>query len=431
MRLSEAAQIVGGHHMGDDVAFSAVSTDTRQINSGDLFVALKGPNFDGNEFALRSMSAGACGVIVEREFAAQVPAVVVNDSLQALQKLSSEWRLRCDAVIAGVTGSNGKTTVKEMLASILTGAGKTLKTQGNLNNHIGVPLTLLRLQDERYAVIEMGANHPGEISQLAKLANVDVAIVTNCADAHLEGFGSREGVAHAKGELFETLKPTGTAIINFDDPFNALWRELAGGRRVIGFGFDLKADVRADLNADGTWQMKTPAGSFVLNLPLPGRHNVQNALAATAAAVAMEIDLAVISEGLTSVSQVGGRLRFEDGLQGSRVIDDTYNANFASFAAAIDVLINQPGKHWLVMGDMAELGADSARLHSDLGQLARREGIERLYACGPLSRHAAEAFGDGARHYENQNSMLGDLTSDLTESVTVLVKGPAVCKWSG
>ncbi|MDN5862240.1 MAG: UDP-N-acetylmuramoyl-tripeptide--D-alanyl-D-alanine ligase [Salinisphaera sp.] len=428
LSLEEIAALTGGLLHGDDAPISAVSTDTRSMTAGSLFVALRGPSFDGHEFLRRAASLGAAGALVARSQPLALPQVEVDDPLAALQTLAAAWRLRNPMPVVAVTGSNGKTTVRQMLAGILAVDGPVLATRGNRNNHIGVPLTLLEMGAEHEAaIIEMGASGPREIALLARLARPDVAVVTNAADAHLAGFGNREGVARAKGELFADLAADGTAIINADDDFAPLWGELAGDRRRLYFGLGEKAEVTAralEQQAGRTrFTLVAPPGEVAVELALPGRHNVANALAAAAAAVALDVPLAAIAAALAAVSPVAGRLQARPAAGGATLLDDSYNANPASLAAGIAVLCDQPGRHWLVLGDMAELGADAVARHAAVGEAAREAGVERLFACGDLAAAAAGSFGPGGEAYLELDSLIGDLRAQLQAGVTVLVKG--------
>lgn len=428
-RLAQLASVVEGRLQGGDATFTGVSTDTRGLAPGDLYVALRGERFDGHEFVARAASLGAAGALVERPQDVALPQIVVGDTLAALQRYAAAWRLRFRGPVIGVTGSNGKTTVKEMIAAILRGVGPVLVTRGNLNNHIGVPLTLLRIDDEHaHAVIEMGASGPGEIALLTRLARPNVGVITNAGPAHLEGFGSLDGVARAKGELFADLAADGVAVINADDPRSPVWYELAGDRRRVTFGLEAGADVRARaIESDGgvtRFMLITPAGEAAVELPLAGRHNVLNALAAAAVATALELDPARIAAGLTGVAGVAGRLQSRPAsVPGVSLIDDSYNANPASLAAAVSWLVAQSGDAWVALGDMAELGDGAEAAHAEAGRAARAAGVTRLFAVGPLSRHAVEEFGDGATHYDDQESLIAALREALTPGVNLLVKG--------
>jgi UDP-N-acetylmuramoyl-tripeptide--D-alanyl-D-alanine ligase len=432
LRLSEAALATGGRVVGADAAFDAVSTDSRAIQAGDLFVALRGERFDGHDFATDCLQRGAAAAMVDARWQAGEtgPLLVVEDTRLALGTLASYWRGKFTLPLAAITGSNGKTTVKEMLASILranSADDAVLATQGNLNNDIGLPITLFKLHDaHRYAVIEMGMNNPGEISYLTRLAKPTVALINNALPAHLEGLGSVEAVAHAKGEIFEGLADDGTAIINIDDPFAPLWQQLAAPRKVLTFGLDHAADVSADyrLHSDSCeLTLKTPQGEAAVRLPAPGVHNVRNALAAAAAATAMGVSLSAIVSGLHQYGGVKGRLQRKAGIHGSTVIDDTYNANPASMRAAIDVLAACPGKRVLVLGDMGELGETAAEMHREIGVYAKHAQLDRLLLLGELSKEMAAGFGAGAQHFESPEALGAELNKQLTADTTVLVKG--------
>jgi UDP-N-acetylmuramoyl-tripeptide--D-alanyl-D-alanine ligase len=444
MMLSQAAQVLNGRVAGEDVSFAAVSSDSRKIVQGDLFVALRGENFDGYNFVATAAQAGAVAALVNADsyqgqgakLATGIQLLVVEDTRMALGQLAGWWRRQFTIPFVAITGSNGKTTVKEMLAGILReaagSADAVLATKGNFNNDIGLPLTLLQLNAaHRYAVIEMGMNHPAEIDYLTRIAAPDVALINNASGAHLEGLGSVEAVARAKGEIFAGLQHHGTAVINCDDAHAPLWRELAGAHQLIEFGLDPQADVC------GTWQLRgdglrldvtAPQGIFAVNLQVPGIHNARNALAATAAAIALNISLETIAAGLEKFSGVAGRLQRKAALHGASLIDDTYNANPASLRAAISVLAQTAGKRILVMGDMGELGEDAAIFHAEIGGEARRAGIEKLYALGTLSGNAVREFGSGAQHFESIEDLQTALEKELDANTTVLVKGSRFMK---
>lgn len=441
MLLSQAAQALNGRLVGADMRFDAVSTDSRKLKAGDLFVALRGENFDGYAFVAQSAQQGAVAALVNADSyhgePAACPLLLVADTRLALGQLAAYWRKQFFAIpLVAITGSNGKTTVKEMLASILrTSAGSdeaVLATQGNLNNDIGMPLTLLQLNAQhRYAVLEMGMNHPGEIEYLTHIACPDVALVNNASGAHLEGLGSVEAVARAKGEIFSGLKHDGTALINADDDFAPLWRSMTDGNTLLDFGLNQEADISGQWQIEGTGlhlAAQTPLGSFGAELQVPGAHNARNALAATAAAIALKVPLEMIVAGLEKFSGVAGRLQRKTTRNGATVIDDTYNANPASMRAAISVLAQATGTRVFVLGDMGELGADAAAFHAEIGAEARRAGIEKLYALGALSRDAAQAFGDAARHFDNIEELLRALEQELDANSTVLVKGSRFMK---
>lgn len=425
--LSEAARVLNGVLHGADITFTGLSTDTRTICQGNLFVALQGPNFDGHDFLQQTQREGAVAAVVSHVVEYSLPQLQVADTRVALGQLAAYWRSRFDLPVVAVTGSNGKTTVREMIAAILRLCGETLVTRGNLNNDIGVPLTLAGLSAvHRYAVIELGANHPGEIAGLTDIVRPAVAVVNNAAAAHLEGFGDLDGVARAKGELFEHLPGDATCIINADDSYAGLWRSLAGERRVTTFGLETDADVSAGWEGDldgSDVRLQTPSGDVAFRLPLPGRHNVMNALAASAAAVALGLSPEMIARGLSSMQAVGGRWKPCSGLQGAKLIDDTYNANPGSLAVALELLANSRDECWLVLGDMGELGAAGEALHRQMGEQARKAGLRYLFALGPLASAAAESFGAGGEAFDSMDDLVGRLLEQLHPSVTILVKG--------
>jgi UDP-N-acetylmuramoyl-tripeptide--D-alanyl-D-alanine ligase len=431
MRLSEAALAVGGDLAGQDREFSAVSTDTRTIKTGDLFVALKGANFDGASFADKAIKTGAAGVLVNADAQSNAaPAIHVADARIALGKLAAEWRSRFSIPVIAITGSNGKTTVKEMAAAILRAASTpdgVLATEGNLNNDIGCPQMMLRLRAQHaYAVLEMGMNHPGEIGYLTRLATPDVALVNNAQSAHIGLLGSVRAIAEAKGEIFEGLGEHGTAIINADDAYADYWRGLNAGRRILTFGFAAGADVRGAYRAaefGGTLDVVCPQGSASIALQVPGEHNARNALAALACVLAAGVGLSDAGHALARFAGVKGRLQRTPALHGARFIDDTYNANPDSARAALAVLAQQPGRRYFVLGSMGELGDEGPAMHAQIGLAAREAGVERLFALGELAREAAKAFGAGGMHYERIEELLADVENALAPDVTVLVKG--------
>ncbi len=427
-RMSQLAAALDDAWTGADLPFSGAAIDSRSLRPGELFVALPGDRVDGHDYLADAAARGAAAALVSRRQDVDLPQLVVPDVLAALQAASRAHRKDWGGPLLAVTGSNGKTTVKELCRAVLERRGAVLATAGNLNNHIGVPLTLLGLRPEhRHAVVEMGASAAGEIALLAGLAVPDVGIVTQAGDAHLEGFGSRDGVARAKGELFSTLPERGVAVINAGDRYAPLWEDLAGQRQILRFGPEGRAEVHArDLSrsAEGTrFALVTPAGTAPVSLPLPGDHNVSNALAAAAGCLALGVPLADIAAGLSAAAGVGGRLRRLRGPSGACLFDDSYNANPESLAAGIAVLCRQPGRHWLVLGNMAELGGDAARLHAEAGQAARAAGVERCFAVGELAAEAAAAFGDDGRVYADQAALAADLRVALAADVCVLVKG--------
>ncbi len=438
MLLTAAARAIGGTQLGVDVEFVSVGTDTRTLQRGALFIALRGERFDGHDFVRQALECGAAGAMVDAGFGIQdsgvsedAPLLVVEDTRLGLGKLAAAWRNRFDIPLIGVTGSNGKTTVKEMLAAILrtqaNDAEAVLATQGNLNNDIGMPLMLLRLRaSHRYAVIEMGMNHLGEIDYLTHLAQPTVALVNNAQAAHIGELGGIENIARAKGEIYGGLRAGGVAVINADDAFAAMWRALNFGREIIDFALEHAAKVtgRYEILPEGSQlEIKLPTASISTRLQVPGVHNVRNALAASAAACAVGATPDAIARGLSSFEGVKGRLQRKMVLHGATLIDDTYNANPGSVRAAIDVLAQTPGEKILVLGDMGELGEESAQLHAEIGCYAKARGVDALFCLGEMSRHAAQAFGANAWYYERIQELLADLENRLAPEVTVLVKG--------
>lgn len=439
MRVSEAAAALGARHQGDAL-FSLVLTDTRALQPGALFVALAGERFDGHQFLAQAQTAGAVAAMVSRvpeNAPTDFPLLLVADTRAALGALAAHWRARFTLPLLGVTGSNGKTTVKEMTAAILrhafspaNGEG-VLYTRGNLNNDIGLPLTLLRLRGtHRAAVVEMGMNHPGEIAQLTALARPTVAVVNNAHRAHLEGMGSVLGVAREKGAIFGGLSADGVAVWNADDAHATLWRELADARQLARrtFGFAEQADVRASAvttrNGQTVFTLHAEGDTFPAMLAVPGLHNVRNALAATAAATAAGVSPEAAVAALAVFRGVPGRLQVRDLPCGARLWDDTYNANPDSTRAAIDVLCDAPQpKKILVLGDMREVGDAAAQVHDEIGGYAKSHGVDAFYALGELAAVAAHNFGEGARHFASHEQLAAALARGLDKDCAVLVKG--------
>ncbi|NEV61988.1 UDP-N-acetylmuramoyl-tripeptide--D-alanyl-D-alanine ligase [Thiorhodococcus minor] len=435
--LAQAIDAVGGVMQGRDAPFTSVGTDSRADCSGQLFVALRGERFDGHDYVAAARAAGAAAAMVDHPLPLEIPQWVVEDTRLALGRLAAAWRDRFAGRIVAITGSNGKTTAKEMVASVLARSGRVRATKGNLNNDIGMPLTLLSARDEDYLVLEMGANHPGEIGYMTAIARPDVALITNAGRAHLEGFGSVEGVARAKGEIAEGLGQEGVFVVDGDSRFLPLWRELAAGRRLVTFGFgpasDVSADpeqVRIDWGAEGfraAFEVCRQGAGLPVSLRLAGRHNVRNALAAVAVASSLGIQDAAIQEGLAALTPVKGRL-CPRACAGRAMIDDSYNANPDSIAAAIEVLAGLEGRRWLVIGDLGELGVDAPRLHAEIGERARDAGVDRLAAVGALSEAAALAFGEGAVHFSDQAELVAHLRAELGPEDPVLVKGSRLAR---
>jgi UDP-N-acetylmuramoyl-tripeptide--D-alanyl-D-alanine ligase len=431
-KLSEIVRYSQGQLSGADGEFTSVSTDSRTIKPGALFVALSGPSFDGHDFVATAAQNGAAAALVARKVSVDLPQIVVADPLAALSEFAREWRRQFRIPVVGVTGSNGKTTTKELIGAILSQLGPTLVTRGNLNNHIGVPLTLLELtKQHRYAVIEMGANHLGEIAHLARIAEPTIGIVTNAGAAHLEGFGSLQGVATGKGEMFQALPIEGVAVINADDKYASQWRDVSSADRILTFGFEQPADfmahrVREVSTVSGfrtEFDLVTPDGTIPATLPLAGLHNLRNALGAAAAACAAGTEIERIASGLAAMKTVAGRLELKPAINGAYLVDDSYNANPSSLKAGLDALRSVADKRWLVLGEMKELGDASDELHAEVGRYARQAGIERLLAIGEGSRFSVEAFGRGAQWFADIDALIRDAKATLTSGVAVLIKG--------
>lgn len=428
LRLKEIAVWTRGTLVGTDAAVCGVSTDSRTLASGELFVALRGEHHDGHDHVAEAAARGAAAVVVSRRVETALPQVLVADTLHALGDLASAVRAQRDVTVVGITGSNGKTTVKTLTAGILARHARTHGNAASFNNEIGVPLTLLAMPDDtRYAVLEMGAGKPGDIDYLAAIARPRIGLVNNIGPAHLERMHSLEGIAETKGAIYRALPPDGVAVINADDAFANYFTGLAGARRVLRFGLEKPADVTADglrLAPDASeFTLSTPVGRAAVRLPLPGRHNIANALAAAALAHAAGAALDDIVAGLQAAESIGGRLLRHASPGGWVLFDDSYNANPGSALAAVATLALQPGERWLVLGDMAELGSESGALHARIGRAAREHGIARMYATGKLAAKAAEAFGEGGRVHADQNALVAALRGDLHEGVSVLVKG--------
>lgn len=427
MTLTQAAIAVDGELAGADVTFSTVGTDTRKLTSGSLFIALKGERFDAHDYVEQARAAGASALMVERRLPCELPQIIVADTRLALGRLAHAWRKTMTATVLAVTGSNGKTSVKEMMCAILSRVGPTLATEGNLNNDIGMPLMLLRIRPEHhYAVIEMGTNAPGEIGYLTSIAMPDVALITNAGTAHLEGLGSIEGVAREKGAIYGGLGMQGTAIINYDDAYAGYWQGLNHERKVMSFGLNPAADVWADwlATAGGSQVILHAAqGEAEFQLRLLGRHNVANAMAAAAACLAAGATLEQVAAGLAAARPVAGRLQARKGLQGAQIIHDAYNANPGSVAAALAVLAASDGRRILVLGDMGELGADAEAFHRGVGQQAHESGIDAVFATGDLTTLTIEAFGAQGRHFASKEALIAALCSELSSNDVVLVKG--------
>lgn len=420
------AEVVNG-----DASFSSVSIDSRQLQPGDLFIAIKGPNFDGHRFVEAARQAGAVAALVEAPLDSRIAQLVVKDSCDALGQLGAINRESFQGPMLAITGSAGKTTVKEMCAVILGQAGETLATPGNLNNELGAPLTLLRLAAEhRYAVLELGASSIGEIAYTAALVKPDVAVITNAAEAHIEGFGCLNNIVQAKGEIIDALPATGTVIINGDDLNAYKWQARAGERKQLVFSLDENSgadfyarNCQRQNNGAYAFSMVTPLGAIDVCLTQLGQHNIANALAAAAATSELGASLADIKAGLETLGAVAGRLTSITLASGARIIDDSYNANPESLRAAIDVLSQCQGHKILVLGDMAELGDDALHDHREAARYARAQGIDNLLTVGSLSAHAAREFGPQGHAFEDHAAVIEALRKRMNSNTTVLVKG--------
>jgi UDP-N-acetylmuramoyl-tripeptide--D-alanyl-D-alanine ligase len=432
--LKQFAAAGHGRLYGEDHAFNEIAIDSRRLAAGDLFAALRGDTADGHDFVADAARSGAAGAIVSRRLALPLAQIVVSNVEAALAHAARKARAHFKGPLIGVAGSNGKTTVKEMIAAILSRRGPCLSTRGNLNNHLGVPMTLLRLDDSHVsAVIEMGANRRGDVEQLVQIARPGIGLITNAGAEHLEGFGSLEGAARAEGEMVTGLPASGIAVINADDAYASLWR-AATGARVLSFGLRHEADFYAaalhfEVDAQDfatRFRLHSPMGEVQVTLALAGRHNVRNALAAAAAATSAGATLGDVAAALSSMRAVKGRLQLRRTRAGAWLIDDSYNANPSSARAGLEVLSELPGRRWLVLGDMAELGEFADSSHRELGELARALGVERLYAFGALAGLAADSFGAGAERYRDATELTRALDAAITPDVRLLIKGSRV-----
>lgn len=430
LRLSEVAHWLGVTASEPDAFVRGVCIDSRRVRCGDLFIALPGKQHDGHDFLTEAKHRGAVAAVVSRQGHADLCQLVVPDTVSALGLMARAWRTRFEIPLIAIAGSNGKTTVKEMLGAILHRAtsAAVLVTHGNLNNEIGVPLTLLRMRERhRFAVIELGANHPGEIALLADLARPTLGLITNAGLDHIAGFGGSEGAARANGEMFAAMDDDAIAVLNADDPCFPIWEALANGRRIIGYSM-----LRAQADVQGSWHstayggrlaIQSPWGAFDVELTLTGRHNGANALAAAAAALVLGLPASVIAAGLAVVQPIKGRMQPLVGLYGARLIDDSYNANPSSLHAALTVLADTQGERVLILGDMAELGEAAMEWHGQAGLSARAAGVTQLFALGALSQHAVDTFGLGARHFQSHEALASALRDTLHANVTALIKG--------
>jgi UDP-N-acetylmuramoyl-tripeptide--D-alanyl-D-alanine ligase len=416
-----------------DVTVTGAVIDSRKVQLGSLFIALDGEHVDGHDYLSAARQLGASAALVSKRQDDELPQIVVTDVVKAFGELAAYWRQQCQAKIVAITGSNGKTTVKEMVASILGQCGSVVATLGNLNNDLGVPLTLCRLgEDTDYAVIEMGANHLGEIANLVEMVNPDVAVINNVADAHLEGFGGIEGVAQAKSEIFLGLSEKGIGVMNADMDFIDTWKQVLTNKSHLTFAMNNDADITAkdiQLGSRSSHFMVEVEDVFhYVSLPLPGLHNIANSLAAIASSSALNISMPHIIKGLSVVRGVPHRLQLRAGIHQSQLIDDSYNANPGSYKQALSTLTAFSGEHWLVLGDFGELGDESEQIHFQLGIDAKASSVQRLLTIGNESQRASEAFGDGAEHFSDVTVLQRQLENELTQGVTCLIKGSRFMK---
>jgi len=441
MTLAQTATVLNGELRGElrgeprggEVRFEDVCTDSRAVKKGDLFIALRGERYDGHDYIGQASGAGAVAALIDQAYAGAAPSIpvaAVADTTMALGALAAHWRRQFHLPLIAVVGSNGKTTVKEMIAACLRqhfGDAAVLATRGNLNNHIGLPLTLLALRAaHRVAVVEVGMNHPGETAQLGGIAAPTIAVINNAQREHQEFMRSVAEVAAEHANLIGALPADGIAVINADDAHVAVWKKTAAVRTIRDFGLRAGAAVRAECvmgPASASLKVVTPEAAVEFDLPLAGEHNARNALAAIAAATAAGVPLAVCAQALARFVAVKGRLQVKAGVRGTTLIDDTYNANPDSVRAAIDVLARAPGRKLLVLADMGEVGTQGTAFHEEVGDYARTAGVERLYALGDLAAEAARAFGAGARHYPRIEDLLADVEPELGPQTTLLVKG--------
>jgi UDP-N-acetylmuramoyl-tripeptide--D-alanyl-D-alanine ligase len=427
MTLAEVASVLNAP-CTENFELHGVCIDSLQVKPGNLFIAIKGDRFDGHDYIKKAVDNGAVAVICEKQIEdVPVPQLLVKNTIDALAKVAEKHRLKFTCAVIALTGSNGKTTVKEMIASILP--KPSYSTQGNYNNHIGAPLSVLNLNSEhRYAVFELGANHQGEIAHTVSIVKPKVTLINNIAPAHIEGFGSIDGVAIAKGEIHQGLAVGGTAVINDDDDYAHYWDSLLEGKNTVHFSVEEPKDVYTrDLTftEDGRAQflLVTPKGECNIALNVFGRHSVSNALAAASCAYALGISMSDIQAGLNAFGGVSGRMTRLVGKHGAVIIDDTYNANLKSVLSALDVLAKMKGRRVLVLGDMGELGDHTRSHHQKVGQAAKELGVDEVYTCGTDSKHASDTFGDAGQHFEDQEALISVLSKDLDSQTTILVKG--------
>ncbi len=435
--LNQIKKIVDGNYHGDTSLLKkkikCISIDSNQIHKGDLFIGIKGKKFDGDHFASSAIQKGAIAAIITKNQNGIKNKIIVQSGREALGKIAQYWKLKSKILLVAITGSNGKTTTKEMISCIVSLHVKSIKkllvSQGNFNNDIGLPLSLLKIKKaQKYAVVEMGMNHKGEISYLSKIARPDIAVITNIAEAHIEFFGSKKEIAKAKSEIFEGVKKAGIAIINRDDQFYKLMKNAAQTKKIISFGLDKKSDVFLKKTIQGISQIQTPKGLIDIKLKLPGEHNLKNALAAIASTVALKIPLKTIKKGLEIIKPVQGRLEFKKGLYGSILIDDTYNSNPESMRAAINVLANQNNEKILIIGDMAELGKKSREYHTSIGSYINKKKILDVVGIGKLTKYTVDKCNDRAKWFDSKKELIRYVKSKIKKNSCVLVKGSRFMK---
>lgn len=430
MHLSQIAKAIDGTLSGQDIAFSQLASDTRKLEQGTVFIALKGESFDAHDFIEQAIEKGAAAIIAEKSKVTKelpVPTLWVKDTTLALGKLAHFWRMQFDIPVIGITGSCGKTTVKSMLGEVLSLVGPTLVPEGSFNNQFGLPFTLLQLKpSHQFGILEIGTNGFGEIAYLTQMSSPTISTITNVNPAHLQGLKTLDNVAQEKGDIYKFLSPNGVAIINQDEPYADLWRNKLSGQPVMTFGLE-QADVTAkNLTlkfGQSQFDLMIHGKAYPCQLQVSGNHNVKNALTVAAIATALKISPNIIVKGLSQFTGVKGRLKTHQTSEGVIVIDDSYNANPASLKAAIDVLSQASGDKVLVMGDMAELGDMSENFHREIGHYAKEKGVDRLYAVGQFSQNAIQPFGQGAQHFNDKKALLEALTPTLKPETTVLIKG--------
>ena len=437
LNLNQVKKIVGGTYQGDEALLNKkikrISINSKDIHKDDLFIGIKGEKFNGDLFASSAIQKGAIAAIISTNQKDTKNKIIVKSGREALGKLAQYWKSQSKIPLVAITGSNGKTTTKEMIGSIvsshLKSKKKLLMSQGNFNNDIGLPLSLLNIKKiQKCAVVEMGMNHKGEISYLSKIAIPDIAVITNIAEAHIEFFRSKKGIAKAKSEIFEGLKKDGTAIINRDDEFYSLMKNAARTKKIISFGLNKKSDVYLKKTAQGISQIHTPKGSVNIKVKLQGEHNLKNVLAAVASTIALKIPLKTIKKGIEAIKPVHGRLEVKKGLNGSMLIDDTYNANPESMRAAIDVLANKDYEKILIIGDMGELGKKAAQYHASIATHINKKKTLHVVGIGKLTKHTIDKCNGNAKWFNNKKELIQYVKSKIRKNSCVLIKGSRFMK---